>query len=161
MQNNKKYGLLLHNHQLNLKIGDIWRVITNIHGAIQAIALALLVIFFLVGMIKTCGSVAELKKPEHAFKMFIRFAISKIIITHGLELLTSLFSIIQGTISTIINAAGMGSASSMSLPQEIVTAVESCGFFESIPLWAVTLIRRTCCNCFKFYYDFVSIFKVL
>ena len=26
------------------------------------------------------------------------------------------------------------------LPQEIVDAVESCGFFESIPLWAVTLI---------------------
>ncbi len=28
----------------------------------------------------------------------------------------------------------------MVLPQEIVTAVEECGFFESIPLWAVTLI---------------------
>ena len=26
------------------------------------------------------------------------------------------------------------------LPQEIITAVEDCGFFESIPLWAVTLI---------------------
>lgn len=26
------------------------------------------------------------------------------------------------------------------LPTEIVTAVEDCGFFESIPLWAVTLI---------------------
>lgn len=28
----------------------------------------------------------------------------------------------------------------MVLPEEIVTAVEDCGFFESIPLWAVTLI---------------------
>ena len=26
------------------------------------------------------------------------------------------------------------------LPAEIITAVEECGFFESIPLWAVTLI---------------------
>ena len=26
------------------------------------------------------------------------------------------------------------------LPAEVVTAVEDCGFFESIPLWAVTLI---------------------
>ena len=26
------------------------------------------------------------------------------------------------------------------MPTEIVTAVEDCGFFESIPLWAVTLI---------------------
>ncbi len=26
------------------------------------------------------------------------------------------------------------------LPAEIVTAIEDCGFFESIPLWAITLI---------------------
>ena len=43
-------------------------------------------------------------------------------------------------ISTIMNAAGFGSAQQTVLPQEIVTAVEDCGFFESIPLWAVTLI---------------------
>ena len=39
-----------------------------------------------------------------------------------------------------MNAAGFGSATQTVLPQEIVTAVEDCGFFESIPLWAVTLI---------------------
>ena len=39
-----------------------------------------------------------------------------------------------------MNAAGFGTAQQTVLPQEIVTAVESCGFFESIPLWAVTLI---------------------
>lgn len=43
-------------------------------------------------------------------------------------------------ISTIMNAAGFGSASQTVLLQEIVTVVEDCGFFESIPLWAVTLI---------------------
>ena len=122
------------------KNGQIWNVIVNIHGAVQAIALGLLVIFFLVGVIKTCGSIAELKKPEHAFKLFIRFAIAKIVVTQGMELLTSIFKIIQGAISTIITASGMGGASSLSLPQEIITSIEKCGFFESIPLWAVTLI---------------------
>ena len=39
-----------------------------------------------------------------------------------------------------MNAAGFGSAQQTVLPSEIVTAVEDCGFFESIPLWAVTLI---------------------
>ena len=52
----------------------------------------------------------------------------------------ALFKIVQGMISTIMNAAGFGSAQQTVLPQEIVTAVEDCGFFESIPLWAVTLI---------------------
>lgn len=60
--------------------------------------------------------------------------------TYGLELMMALFKIVQGMISTIMNAAGFGSAQQTVLPQEIVTAVEDCGFFESIPLWAVTLI---------------------
>lgn len=122
------------------KNGEIWRIISNIAGALQAISLALLVIFFLVGVIKTCGTFAEVKKPEHAFKLFIRFAICKVLVTRGLEILMAIFSIIQGAISTIISSSGMGNGSSLTLPQEIITSVESCGFFESIPLWAVALI---------------------
>ena len=123
------------------KGGAIWNTILNIHGAVQAIGLALLVLFFVVGVMKTCGSFAEVKKPEHALKLFIRFAIAKIVVTYGLDLLLSLFKIVQGVIGTIMNASGFGSASQTIMPQEIITAVESCGFFESIPLWAVTLIR--------------------
>ena len=122
------------------KGGTIWNVIVDIHGAVQAIGLALLVLFFVVGVMKTCGSFAEVKKPEHALKLFIRFALAKGIVTYGLELMMALFNIVQGLISTIMNAAGFGSAAQTVLPQEIVTAVEDCGFFESIPLWAVTLI---------------------
>ena len=106
----------------------------------QAIGLALLVLFFVVGVMKTCGSFAEVKKPEHALKLFIRFALAKGVVTYGLELMMALFNIVQGVISTIMNAAGFGTAAQTVLPQEIVTAVENCGFFESIPLWAVTLI---------------------
>lgn len=122
------------------KGGTIWNVIVGIHGAVQAIGLALLVLFFVVGVMKTCGSFAELKRPEHALKVFIRFALAKAAVTYGLELMTALFNIVQGLISTIMNAAGFGAAQETVLPAEIVTAVEDCGFFESIPLWAVTLI---------------------
>lgn len=122
------------------KGGSIWSVIVNIHDAVRAIGLALLVLFFVVGVMKTCGSFAEVKKPEHALKLFIRFAIAKGVVTYGLELMIALFNIVQGLVSTIMNAAGFGSAQQTVLPQEIVTAVEDCGFFESIPLRAVTLI---------------------
>lgn len=91
---------------------------------------------------KTCGSFAEVKKPEHALKLFIRFALAKGVVTYGLELMMALFNIVQGVISTIMNAAGFGTAAQTVLPQEIVTAVENCGFFESIPLWAVTAAAR-------------------
>lgn len=73
-------------------------------------------------------------------KLFVRFAIAKGLITYGMELMLALLEIIQGVISSIMNAAGFGSPQATVLPQEIVTAVEDCGFFESIPLWAVTLI---------------------
>ena len=122
------------------KGGSIWGVVVNIHGALQAIGYALLVLFFVIGVVKTCGSFAEVKKPEHAVKLFVRFAIAKGLITYGMELMLALLEIIQGVISSIMNAAGFGSPQATVLPQEIVTAVEDCGFFESIPLWAVTLI---------------------
>lgn len=122
------------------KGGDIWNVIVSINGALQAIGYALLVLFFVVGVVKTCGSFVEVKKLEHALKLFIRFAIAKGVITYGLELMMALFEIIQGVMSTIMNAAGFGQPQQTVLPEEIVTAVEDCGFFESIPLWAVTLI---------------------
>ena len=54
----------------------------------------------------------------------------------------AIFKIVQGLASTVMNAAGLGGATSTVLPNEIISAVEACNFFESIPLWAVTLIRR-------------------
>ena len=115
-------------------------MIVNINGAVQAIGLALLVLFFVVGVVKTCGSFTEVKKPEHALKLFIRFAIAKGAITYGMELMLALFNIVQGTISTIMSSAGFSSPQQTTLPAEMITTIEDCGFFESIPLWAVTLI---------------------
>lgn len=122
------------------KGGSIWSVMVNINGAVQAIGLALLVLFFVVGVVRTCGSFTDVKKPEHALKLFIRFAIAKGVITYGLELMLALFNIVQGTISTIMTSEGFGTPNQTTLPAEMVTTIESCGFFESIPLWAVTLI---------------------
>lgn len=122
------------------KGGSIWHVILNIHGGLQAIGLALLVLFFIVGVVKTCGSFTEVKKPEHALKLFVRFAIAKGVVTYGLELMLALFDIAQGVVAKIMKTAGLGNVGKTVLPNEMIKAVEECGFFESIPLWAVTLI---------------------
>ena len=124
----------------DFKGGAIWAVIEDIHGALQAIGYALLVLFFVVGVVKTCGSFVEVKKPEHALKLFVRFVLAKALITYGMELMLALLDIIQGVVSSIMNATGFGAPSSTVLPAEIVTAIEDCNFWESIPLWAVTLI---------------------
>ena len=136
---NEIWTLLTQSPQ-NFKGGGIWKVIVNINGTMQAIGFALLVLFFVIGVVKTCGSFAEVKKPEHALRLFIRFALAKGLITYGMDLMLALFDISQGIISDIKTSSGIGSASKTTLPSEMVTAIENCGFFESIPLWAVTLI---------------------
>lgn len=132
--------MLLTQSPQQFKGGGIWSVITTIHGGLQAIGYALLVLFFVVGVMKTCGSFAELKRPELAIKMFIRFGLAQGAITYGMELMLAVLEIVQGVISTIMNTAGFGAPQATVLPQEIITAIDDCGFFESIPLWAVTLI---------------------
>ncbi len=122
------------------KGGAIWNVIKIIHGGMQAIGLALLVLFFVIGVMKTCGSITEVKKPEHALKLFIRFAIAKIVVTYGMDIMLSLFRISQGMVSKIISLSNISGSTKTVLPTSIINAIEDCGFFESIPLWAVTLI---------------------
>ena len=122
------------------KGGAIWNVIKNIYGGMQAIGLALLVLFFVVGVMKTCGSLTEVKKPEHALKLFIRFAIAKIVVTYGMDLMMAIFKISQGIVSKIMTISKITSSTNSTLPTEMIKAIEDCGFFESIPLWAVTLI---------------------
>lgn len=124
----------------NFKGGGIWNVILNINGAMQAIGLALLVLFFLAGVVQTSANLADVKRPEHALKLFLRFAIAKGVVTYGLELMMAVFEIVQGIISKIMRTSGLGGASKTNLPAEMIDAIEDCGFFESIPLWAVTII---------------------
>lgn len=124
----------------SFKGGGIWNVILSINGAMQAIGLALLVLFFLMGVVQTSANLTDIKRPEHALKLFLRFAIAKGVVTYGLELMMAVFSIVQGVISQIMKTSGLGTASKTNLPKEMITAIEDCGFFESIPLWAVTII---------------------
>ncbi|MBR4410632.1 MAG: hypothetical protein IKT31_04870, partial [Firmicutes bacterium] len=111
-----------------------------VHSGIQAIGLALLVLFFLTGVMKTCSSLSELKRPEQAIQLFLRFILAKGVVTYGLELMLAIFNILQGLVSSIMQSSGLAAADQAVLPQEMITAIEDCGFLESIPLWAVTLI---------------------
>lgn len=122
------------------KGGSIWEVIQNIYGGIQAIGLALLVLFFLVGLMKTAGSIDEVKRPEHALKLFIRFVIARIVVVYGMDIMLALFKISQGIISKIMTISNITSSSGSMLPDTMITAIKDCGLLESFPLWTVTLI---------------------
>lgn len=124
----------------NFKGGIIWDAIKNIYGGMQAVGFALLVLFFVIGVMKTCGSLTEVKRPEHALKLFLRFAIAKIVVTYGMDLMLAIFKISQGIVSKIMIISNVTGSTDSTLPSVMVKAIEECSFFESIPLWAVTLI---------------------
>lgn len=133
------FGLITQSPQ-DFKGGSIWRVIVDINGALQAIGLALLVLFFVAGVVKTTSSLSEIKRPEHALKLFIRFAIAKAVVTNGMDLMLALFRICQGIISTAAQRLGSLDDNAILLPDVIKEKIQSVGFFESVPLWIVTLL---------------------
>ena len=124
----------------NFKGGGIWGVVLSINAALKAIGYALLVLFFVVGIVKTCGSFAEVKRPEHAAKLFIRFILAKAVGSYGLDLMMALFRIVQGVISTTMDTAGLTAQAAVTMPEEMEAAIQALTFWQSIPTWAVSLI---------------------
>lgn len=132
--------LLLTQNIQSFKGGVIWNIIEKVHGALLAIGLALLVLFFVMGIVKNFTNFNEIKRPEQAVKLFIRFALARGLVVYGMELMLAIFDIVQGIIIQITQTVGLGNVNQTVLPQEIIDAVNGCGFLESIPLWAVTLL---------------------
>lgn len=122
------------------KGGSIWSVIENIYGGMQAVGLALLVLFFVIGVMKTCGSFTEIKRPEHAIKLFLRFAIAKALVTYGMDLMLAIFKISQGMVSKVMTMANNTNSTNTTLPTSMIDTIESVSFLKSVPLWAVTII---------------------
>ena len=130
---------LLSESPIEFKGGAIWNAMVNINDTLKAVGYALLVLFFLMGIMKHYNSFQEIKRPEQAFKLFIRFVLAKAAITWGLDLMMAMFTIVQGIISRIMGSSGIGGGG-LYIPSSMVQTIENCGFWESIPLWAVTLI---------------------
>lgn len=129
---------LLTQDPATFKGGGIWNVMLGINGALKAVGYGLLVLFFAAGVVKTCGSLTELKRPEAAVRLFVRFVLAKAAVGYGLDLMLAIFSVAQGTISTVTAAGGLTSGAV--LPSEIVDKINAVSFWDSIPLWAVTLL---------------------
>ena len=125
------------------KDGAIWEIITSINGVLGAIGTALLVLFFTVGVIKTCGSFAELKKPETAVKVFIRFIIAKWLIDNCLSILVNFVTIVQSIIMSVTSASSIGTALEFAIPSDVQTTFEGIGILDgAIPVWAVCFISH-------------------
>ncbi len=124
----------------NIRGGAVWSAIANIQGGLKAIAYALLVLFFIVGVVKTTTNFSEIKRPEVALKLFIRFAIAKAVVSYSMDILTGIFKIGHGILNNISAHAGGVLTTGITLPDAIAKKINQCSFLDSIPLWIVALI---------------------
>ena len=131
---------LLSQSPASFKGGDIWRVILVISNTLQGVGYGLLVLFFAMGVFQSAASFREIQRPEFALRHFIRFAGAKIAVGSSMEIMTSIFAICGGIVSTAMSSMGGSISTAATLPAEIVSAVEGLSFLQSIPLWLVSLL---------------------
>ncbi|MCQ2770338.1 MAG: hypothetical protein MJ236_00865, partial [Clostridia bacterium] len=119
--------------------GQIWNIIISINDAMKGIGTALLVIFFMTGVIKTYSSFSEVKRFESAFRLFLRFSIAKVLISYGLDIMISIFKICEGVILKISETYGISNIY-FKLPSEITNALNGISLLDSIPIWCVSIL---------------------
>ena len=124
----------------NFRGGGVWNMISSIQGGLKGIAYALLVLFFLVGIVRTTTNFAEIKRPEVALKLFIRFAVAKAVVTYSMDLMNAIYKIVAGILSNIGSHASSILTEGARVPDVIQQKIQECSFLDSIPLWIVSLI---------------------
>ena len=70
----------------------------------------------------------------------IRFLLAKVAVGSSLELITAIYKICGGVVSTVMGGIGASISTTATLPDKIVEAIEDVSFLESIPLWLVSLL---------------------
>ena len=102
--------------------GSIWNVMEAINAGLTAGGLALLVVFTFMGVIKSTVSLTELKRPEAAVRVMVRFIFAKALITYGASFMLYIFDIIQAAVLQIRRYAG--GFREANVPAEIAEALE-------------------------------------
>lgn len=119
--------------------GGIYNIIQIINSSLIGVGIALCVLFFFMGMMKSMSSFAELKRPEIAAKMFLRFVLTHSVVTQALGLMVKFFDFVQGIVVSIGDQIGTG-AMQASVPTEVKDYLDSVGWFDSIFPWVLALI---------------------
>lgn len=120
--------------------GAMWDTIVNINDGLKAVGYGLLVLFFAMSIFQSAASFRDFQRPEFALKHFIRFVAAKVAVGSAMDVMTVIFSICGGVVQSVMGSIGGMTAAGVTMPSEIVDAIESVGFLASIPLWLVSLL---------------------
>ena len=120
--------------------GGVWTAITSINNALVGVGYGLLVLFFAMAVFQSAASFKDFQRPEFVLRHLIRFIAAKVAVGSAMELMTTIFSICGGIVQSVMGSVGGMAGASVTMPQEIIDAIEDVGFLASIPLWLVSLL---------------------
>lgn len=120
--------------------GGVWTAITSINNALVGVGYGLLVLFFAMTVFQSASSFRDFQRPEFALRHLVRFIAAKVAVGSAMELMTTIFSICGGIVQSVMGSVGGMAGASVTMPQEIIDAIEDVGFLASIPLWLVSLL---------------------
>lgn len=124
----------------HFKGGSMWLLAQNINGALQAIGYGLIILFFAISIFRSTANFRDFRRPEQALRFFIRFVATKAAVTYGMDIMTTIFTICGGIVSSVAGNIGEITGASAALPETIKTAIGEVRFLASIPLWIVTIL---------------------
>ena len=105
----------------------------------QAVGYALLILFFSIGILKTAGSLTDLKRPEVAIKMFIRFLLTKLTLDNLMTGMNRFIEIGKSLILTINDRAGI-QITNLSVPDSVKTAIKDLKWNNGLFMAIVALL---------------------
>ena len=120
--------------------GGVWTAITSINSALVGVGYGLLVLFFAMAIFQSAASFKDFQRPEFALRHLVRFIAAKVAVGSAMEIMTTIFSICGGIVQSVMGSVGGMVGASVTMPQEIIDAIEDVGFLASIPLWLVSLL---------------------
>lgn len=118
---------------------EVWRIIQNIFGSMQAVGYALLVLFFFIGILKTAGSLTELKRPEVALKAFIRFLLTKLALDNCMRGMNSFIDIGKSLVLTVNSKAGIN-ITALTVPDGVQQAIKQLKWNNGLFMAIVAMI---------------------
>nr|WP_326185957.1 hypothetical protein [uncultured Oscillibacter sp.] len=124
----------------NFRGGSVWTAIVGVNDALKAVGYGLLVLFFAMSIFQSAVSFRDFQRPEFVLRHFIRFLLAKVAVGSAMEIMTAIFSVCGGIVETVMSSVGGMAAAGVTVPQEIVDAINGVGFLQSIPLWLVSFL---------------------
>lgn len=120
---------------------SVWTSMSTIFSYLKAIAIALCVIYFYVGLTKTTLHFEELRRPERFFGLFIHLVLGIGIVNYGFDLSLGLLQIFQGCIVGITKVISQGNNGTIAkIPDEMYKLASELDTLSGLGLWILCIV---------------------